>query len=73
MEALKDVMLHLIADRGPLPPERKDHTLEGGKWKGDRECHISGDFLLIYRYVPAKNPTKILFVRTGTHPQLFGR
>ena len=38
----------LIANDGPLPPEWLDHPLMGD-WVGHRECHIGGDFLLIYR------------------------
>lgn len=41
-------MLLLIANDGPLGPEWLDHPL-GGDWDGHRECHIGGDFLLIYK------------------------
>ena len=47
MRRLKEAMLLLIANEGPLPPEYRDHEL-AGDWKGFRECHIGGDFLLIY-------------------------
>ena len=47
MRRLKEAMLLLIANDGPLPPEYLDHEL-GGDWRGFRECHIGGDFLLIY-------------------------
>jgi addiction module toxin, RelE/StbE family len=47
MNRLKEAMTLLIANDGPLPPEWLDHPLTGD-WAGHRECHIGGDFLLIY-------------------------
>jgi hypothetical protein len=32
-----------------LPPEYLDHALTGD-WIGFRECHIGGDFLMIYEH-----------------------
>ena len=66
MNTLKEVMLLLIANTGPLPPEWRDHEL-AGDWAGHRECHAGGDFLLIYRF----DGDKIIFVRAGTHSELF--
>ena len=43
MNRLKEAMLLLIANDGPLGPEWLDHPL-GGDWDGHRECHIGGDF-----------------------------
>ena len=63
---LKEVMLLLIANDAPPGPEWCDHPLKGD-WSDHRECHIGGDFLLIYHL---DGPT-ILFVRTGTHADLF--
>lgn len=65
MVRLKQAMLILIADE-PLGPEWLDHALKGN-WDGYRECHIGGDFLLIYRL----DKNSIVFVRTGTHTELF--
>jgi len=72
MGRLKSVMLLLIANDGPLGPEWRDHPLKGN-WNGYRECHVGGDFLLIYRLdeTVGKSGT-IIFVRTGTHSELFG-
>jgi len=39
MNRLKEAMLLLIADGGPLGPEWLDHPLVGD-WEGYRECHI---------------------------------
>lgn len=57
----------LIANDVPLPPEYRDHDLTGD-WRGFRECHIGGDFLLIYEL--RANGT-IIFTRSGTHSELF--
>lgn len=71
MASLKEVVLLLIAADGPLGAEWKDHPLKGG-WAGYRECHIGGDFLLIYRLVEEKGGSGgIVFVRAGTHSELF--
>ncbi|MCE1182830.1 MAG: type II toxin-antitoxin system YafQ family toxin [Rhodocyclales bacterium] len=43
-----------------------DHPLKGD-WATYRECHVGGDFLLIYQ----ANEQQIVFVRTGTHSDLF--
>ncbi len=63
---LKEAMLLLIANDQPLGPEWLDHPLKGA-WADHRECHIGGDFLLIYQVEGAL----INFVRAGTHSELF--
>ena len=66
MRRLKEAMLLLIANDQPLGPEWLDHPLKG-TWKDHRECHIGGDFLLIY----LANDQNIVFARAGTHADLF--
>lgn len=66
MAQLKEAMLLLIANDAPLGPEWLDHALKGD-WADHRECHIGGDFLLIYRVAG----NAIWFVRAGTHVDLF--
>ncbi len=50
-----------------LPPKNVDHSLSGN-YSGYRECHISPDWLLIYR----RDGNELLLYRTGTHADLFG-
>ncbi len=52
----------------PLPAKNRDHLLTGD-FAGYRECHISPDWLLIYK----KDVTIRLITlnRTGTHADLF--
>lgn len=66
MGRLKEVMLLLIANDAPLGPEWLDHPLKG-EWAEYRECHVGGDFLLIYQV----KGNAIVFVRVGTHAELF--
>ncbi len=66
MRQLKEAMILLIANDAPLGPEWLDHPLKGD-WADHRECHIGGDFLLIYRL----GENQINFVRAGTHADLF--
>jgi mRNA interferase YafQ len=68
MHRLKEVMLLLVANDGPLGAEWKDHALKG-EWSAHRECHVGGDFLLIY--LLDTEAGSIVFVRAGTHSELF--
>ena len=68
---LKEAMLLLIGNDAPLGPEWLDHPLKG-EWSGYRECHVGGDFLLIYQVDDkAGKSGTIIFVRAGTHADLF--
>jgi mRNA interferase YafQ len=66
LRQLKEAMFLLIANHGPLGPEWLDHPLKG-EWADHRECHIGGDFLLIYQV----EGNQLNFVRAGTHTELF--
>ena len=67
MRRLKEAMLLIIANDAPLPPEYLDHELTAES-KGFRECHIGGDFLLIYDLL---EDGAVVFTRAGTHADLF--
>ena len=67
MRRLKDAMMLLISADTPLGAEWLDHPLVG-TWKGYGECHIGGDFLLIYRIY---ENNLIVFTRVGSHSELF--
>jgi mRNA interferase YafQ len=71
MAQLKEAMIILIANDAPLGPQWKDHALKGD-WQGTRECHIGGDFLMIYELSDEASASgKVVFVRIGTHSELF--
>ncbi len=69
MNNMKVVMMLLIEGKS-LGAEWKDHPLNGD-WSGYRECHIGGDFLLIYKVDNSQKPGLVVFVRAGTHAELF--
>lgn len=57
-----------LASGAELDEKYRDHALTGA-WKGYRECHITPDWLLIYKIVDEE---LVLFLtRTGTHSELF--
>lgn len=66
MSVLRNVMTKLIAGE-PLQPHRRPHPLKG-EYRDCMECHLGGDWLLIWRI----GEEEIVFVRTGTHQDLFG-
>lgn len=69
MKRLRQAMLLLIANEA-LGQEWLDHALKG-EWADHRECHIGGDFLLIYQRQGGGNDEIVSFVRAGTHAELF--
>ena len=71
MGKLKEVMMLLIANDEPLGAEWLDHALNGNQWKSCRELHVGGDFLLVYRIECLSKFDMIVFVRAGTHSELF--
>lgn len=64
--ALLDKVVSLLAAGEPLPPKYRDHTLSGN-YRGKRECHITGDWLLIYE----RDGATLNLHRTGSHSDLF--
>ena len=68
-EKLNEVILMLATDI-PLPAANLDHPLKG-EYKGNRECHIQPDWLLIYSKEDKLNLLSL--VRTGSHSDLFGK
>lgn len=69
MSRLKKVMGLLIANDEPLGAEWSDHALHGREWRGCRECHVGGDFLLVYKIT---TDGAVVFVDAGSHSELFG-
>lgn len=67
IQLLQDVV-SLLADGDSLPDQHRDHLLSGN-WAGFRECHITSDWLLIYRI--DSGILVLTLTRTGTHSDLF--
>ena len=66
MSLFKDVV-DLLLDGVPLPHKYRDHPLRGDK-KGYRDCHIQGDWLLIYKI--EKDILTLILSETGTHSDI---
>ena len=62
---IKGIIKKLVNEER-LDARNKNHKLIGN-YKGRRECHIEGDWLLIYKLTDSE----ITFERTGTHSDLF--
>jgi mRNA interferase YafQ len=67
IELLKAVV-SLLQRGEELPPEYKDHPLKGD-YLGCRECHVTPDWLLVYKQV--EETLVLVLSRTGTHSDLF--
>ena len=67
-EALLEI-LRLLENEQPIPEKHKPHPLTGD-YAGCLECHIQGDFLLIWI---DPDSDEIDLVRLGSHSELFGK
>ncbi|MDR0300587.1 MAG: type II toxin-antitoxin system YafQ family toxin [Streptococcaceae bacterium] len=66
--ALVDWIIDQLANDRSLPEKHRDHALTGN-WKGFRECHITPDWLLVYRKTDAGELLLILS-RITSHSEL---
>lgn len=66
VEALKEALL-MLKNEQPIPARFQPHILYG-EYRGCMECHIQGDFLLIWF---DKESDIIELVRLGSHSELF--
>ena len=64
-EKLAEV-IRLLQIPEALPPHNRDHNLIG-EHRGCRECHITGDWLLVYQ----QTEKELILYRTGSHSELF--
>ena len=63
---LEQVISH-IQQGTPLAARHRNHPLREGRYKEAYECHISADWLLVYR----KLGNALILMRTGSHADLF--
>ncbi len=66
MEVLSETIRRLANDEN-LEERFRDHPLRGNYF-GTRECHLTPDWLLIYRKA---GDSEIELIRTGAHADLF--
>lgn len=60
-------ILQMLRDEIPIPKEYDPHMLKG-KYNGCMECHVEGDFLLIWM---DESNNQIGVLRLGSHSELF--
>ena len=65
-----DCVVEKLQRREPLPQKNCDHPLVGD-YKGYRECHVTPDWLLIYRITNNNSVELLELIRTGSHSELF--
>lgn len=65
---LLEKVISMLVEQKVLPAKYKDHVLLGD-YTGCRECHITPDWLLIYR--TSEKELLLILTRTGTHSDLF--
>ena len=68
MELLKEA-IRLLEQNGVLPVNYRPLKLSGN-YEGCWECHLKGDWLLIWEQ--NESELTLLFTGTGTHADLFG-
>ena len=66
MSLFKEVV-DMLLDGETLPPKYNDHPLYGGR-RGYRDCHIKGDWVLIYKI--DKDVLTLVLAETGTHTDI---
>ncbi|MCL2376754.1 MAG: type II toxin-antitoxin system YafQ family toxin [Defluviitaleaceae bacterium] len=67
LKLLEWVVTNLANDE-PLPAKCRDHALKG-EWKGYRECHVTPDWLLVYKKEDDGELVLVL-VRLASHSDL---
>jgi len=66
MSLFKEVV-DMLLDGEVLPAKYRDHPLQGDK-RGYRDCHIQGDWVLLYKI--NKNALTLILSETGTHSDI---
>ena len=65
---LLEEVIELLANGRTLPEKYRDHNLTGN-YADCRECHITSDWLLIYKI--SDHELVLYLTRTGSHSDLF--
>ncbi|QXB07801.1 type II toxin-antitoxin system YafQ family toxin (plasmid) [Providencia rettgeri] len=62
------VLIELLIKEEQIPADYVDHPLIGN-WRGYRDAHIEGDWLLIYKITGQE----LKLARTGSHQDIFSQ
>lgn len=66
--SLLETIVDTLLSGESLPEKYKDHALNGN-WSNYRECHVTPDWLLIYKI--ESDILVLTLTRTGSHSDLF--
>ena len=61
-------IIEMLANDETLPENHRDHAL-AGNWIGYRECHVTPDWLLVYRKTD-KDELMLILARLASHSDL---
>ena len=61
-------IIEMLANDETLPEKHLDHAL-AGNWMGYRECHVTPDWLLVYRKTD-KGELMLILARIAPHSDL---
>lgn len=61
-----EIIIDLLRRGESLPLSARPHALHG-TWIGYHECHVRGDWLLVYKVTDEE----VCLARTGTHADVF--
>jgi mRNA interferase YafQ len=67
IKLLEEIITKLANDE-PLPENHRDHALKGN-WIGHRECHVTPDWLLVYRKSD-NDRLLLMLIRLASHSNL---
>ena len=68
LQALYDFVDRYLRTGPPIPSKFRAHMLQG-EYNGFMECHIGGDYLLIW---VDEEADIVKLIRLGSHSELFG-
>lgn len=69
MEELR-IAMKILVEKGSLPTQYKPHKLVGDR-KGQWECHIRPNWLLVWEQHDAE--LILIMLNTGSHADIFGK
>lgn len=65
------IVMNILIDGKILESHYRDHPLQG-EWKNFRECHVEGDWLLIYQMSKNDEGNEVItFCASDNHSNLF--
>lgn len=63
-------LLEILRQKKQIPPQYRCHPLKG-PWAGWMDCHVEGDFILVWKYDTIDKEEVVVLAACGTHAYLF--